>query len=1149
MKKIYAALVVCALSTALFGQDVSGTIGGTILDSSGAAVPNAKVTVKDVSRNQVVRTVTTDNSGVYVAPLIPVGMYSLKVEAAGFKTEDRSGIALNVNDDLKFNFTLQVGAATEVVEVTADAAMVELGSPASATTIEGKQITELSLSTRNYEQLVALMPGVASNAVDDLYVGNSLPSGAASTVPFSINGQRNSSNNWTVDGADNVDRGSNQTLQSFPSVDAVQQFKVERSLYTADTGRAGGAQINVVTRSGNSTFHGSVYEFFRNDALNANQWSNNANSVNLVAGKAKITPVRWNDYGFTLGGPVYIPGKFNKEKNKTFFFYSQEWRKIINYATFNPTAVPTTGMLAGNLIQPVCITSVSATGIVCPAGSAPVTSIPTSLINPNASAYIKDIFSKLPLLSGNTLAATTSLFAPVRNIYNSREEIGRIDHQFNERFNIWGRFTIDDIPTTEAGGLFGQSSVPLMATTQTNSPGRGVVLHFVNTITTRIVNDAGFNFSQSAILTVPIGLTARANSPDINPTLAFPNPEGVVPSVTFTSGSSANGAGPYTDYNRNYAWFDNLTWMKGKHSLRFGTTVNRYQKTENANSGQGSFAFTNAGVPSGTNAFQQSWTNFLLGNVSTFTQPSMDVTPDVRSWQVEAYAQDDYKFNPRMTLFYGLRWTYFGQPIDANSIMDNFDPALYNKANAPKIDPTTGNVIPGTTGWQTNGIIIGGKNSPFGGQVSNNNWTNFAPRLGLAWDPIGDGKTSIRMGYGMFYDATLFGTYEQNIFADPPIVASINYSNASFSNVTAGTAGINPLGPNATSVLNLHATQIPNNIPYSQQWSFNIQHRFAGGFVLETAYVGSKGTHLLGLIEINEAYPGVALASGLHQANNSTIFTTTDNPHINAVRPYLGFGNIDALESQYDSSYNSLQVQLRKQFGAAGLLGASYTWSKVMTDIGSDRGNTPQNTYNISAERGPAPFNRTQILSLNYVYSLPFFRRGHNMAALALGGWELSGIISAYTGQPSTVTTSSADPAGLGLLSDGNIGDRPDQVCNGNLNGPHQYAGAAQSAAQKLSWFNTGCWAAVPNGVIRPGNTGRYTITGPGFFNWDASLFKNFSLGTERVKLQLRGEAFNSLNWVNPSGFASTNITVSTFGEISSFRAARRMQIAAKINF
>ena len=314
MKRAFSACVLLAMAagSAAFGQDVSGTIGGSILDASNSAVPNAKITVTDTNRNQVVRTVTTASGGTYTVPLLPVGIYSLKVEAKGFKIEERNQVVLNVNDDLKINMTLQVGSASEVVEVTADAAAVELGSPAVANTIEGTQIRELALGTRNYESLVALMPGVASNAVDDLYVGNSLPSGAASTVPFSINGSatRPTTGRWMA--PTTWTAAATRPSRPSPAWTRSRSSKWSAADYTADTGRAGGAQINVVTKSGASQFHGGAYEFFRNDALNANLWSNNANSVNLVNGAAKITPVRWNDYGFTIGGPIYIPGKYQQ---------------------------------------------------------------------------------------------------------------------------------------------------------------------------------------------------------------------------------------------------------------------------------------------------------------------------------------------------------------------------------------------------------------------------------------------------------------------------------------------------------------------------------------------------------------------------------------------------------------------------------------------------------------------------------------------------------------------------------------------------------------------------------------------------------------------------------------------------------------------
>ena len=352
MKNLASLFLICAsLATVAMAQEVTGTINGTILDPSGLGVPTAKVIITNTDRNQVSRTITTDTSGVYSAPFLPVGNYSVTAGAAGFKTETRSAIALNVNDVLKINMTMQVGAMTETVEITESAIQVELGSPASATTIDSTQVSELMLATRNYEQLITLMPGVVSNAVDELYIGNSLPSGSAAAIPYSVNGSRNSSNNWTVDGADNVDRGSNQTLGTFPSVDSISQFKVQRATYTADTGRAGGAQINVVTKGGTSKFHGNLYEFFRNDVLYANNWSNNANRSNVVDGKAKVPPVRWNDFGYTIGGPVNL-GK--RDKNKTFFFFSQEWHKVINYTTFNPI-LPTAGMLSGNFIQPVCV--------------------------------------------------------------------------------------------------------------------------------------------------------------------------------------------------------------------------------------------------------------------------------------------------------------------------------------------------------------------------------------------------------------------------------------------------------------------------------------------------------------------------------------------------------------------------------------------------------------------------------------------------------------------------------------------------------------------------------------------------------------------------------------------------------------------------
>ncbi|HKE28316.1 MAG TPA: carboxypeptidase regulatory-like domain-containing protein [Bryobacteraceae bacterium] len=1174
MRLIWSCLLAMCVAGGILAQDISGTIEGAILDQSGAAVPNAKVTITNTDRNQVARTITTDASGVYSAPLLPIGNYAIKVEAKGFKTDERKEIVLNVNDVLKINMRMEVGALTETVEISASAVQVELGSPASATTIDGNQVRELSLATRNYEQLVSLMPGVSNqNSVDELFVGTTGASGTTATIPYAVNGMRNSANNWTLDGADNVDRGSNQTLGSFPSIDAIAEFKVGRSTYTADSGRAGGAQINVVTKSGTSQYHGDIYEFFRNNALNSNNWANNANKVNWTDRQDPFTPCtnaiyqdcyakqsayRWNDFGGTFSGPVPL-GHYNSDHNKTFFMYSEEAKRIINYTTYNPT-LPVTDMLAGNFIQPVCITQVTSAGIVCPTGSAPVTQIPASQINPNAAAYIKDIFSKVPLQSGLVTANTTSGFFPEQILLNYREELVKVDQRFNDKFSMWAKFSNDSIPTTEPGGLFSCSTFPNGCTTKTNSPGRNWVIHGLGAFSPTLINEAGFNFTQSAITSTLVGLTAKVNNPDIHPVEPFANQDAPVPNLTFTGGTSLVGTGNYADYNRNYTFFDNFTWIRGRHTLRFGYSLNRYNKTENAMGQQGTFGFTNIGAPSGTASFQQSWANFLLGNVSTFSQASQDVTPDMWAWQHEAYAQDDFKVSPRLTLYYGVRWSFLGQPTDSNGELTSFDPALYSRANAPAIDPTTGNFLTplaNTAQALTNlafnsnlGLIGGGKNSPFGSKIAPDAYHNFAPRVGLAWDPFGAGTTAIRVGYGMYYDSGLFGTYEQNIFANPPFVQSLTLSNASFSNIVGGTPNV------ITAPLALHATQLPANVPYSQQWNFTVEHRFTQDILVSVAYVGSKGTHLLGIVDINQAYPGAALAAGLHTTTGTgsngpgtTVFTTADDPRINAVRPYYGWNAINALETAFDSNYHSLQVTLRKDFRRSGTLNAAYTWAKNLTDNASDRSNAPQNSYNYhEGEYGPYAGDRRQTLTLSYIYELPIFQSSHGVVGEVLKGWQLSGILSTYTGLPSTVTTSSVDPAGLGLLGSSAASSRPDMVCDPNANAPHTYAGSAQASAGNLLWFNTSCFAPVPQGAVRPGNAGRYTIRGPGFFNLDASLMKNFRV-TERSKLQFRFETFNTMNWVNPYGFASTNITSTVFGEISAFRAPRRIQLALKFMF
>ena len=527
-------------------------------------------------------------------------------------------------------------------------------------------------------------------------------------------------------------------------------------------------------------------------------------------------------------------------------------------------------------------------------------------------------------------------------------------------------------------------------------------------------------------------------------------------------------------------------------------------------------------------------TNFLLGNVSSFTQPSADITPDIWAWQTEAFGQDDYRLSPRLTLSLGVRWSYFGQPTESNGLLSNFDPATFSAANAAKIDSTSGNIIASSiTQPYANGIIIANKNSPFGNKIAPDNWMNFAPRVGLAWDVKGDGKTSIRTGYGMFYDATNMGLYETTIFRNPPFVQSVTYSNAPFDKISTGAV------PGTVSTVFAKGTQLPNKIPYSQNWSVSLQRQLPTGTVLEMTYAGSKGTHLIGIVDLNQALPGVALAAGLHAAGGNTVFTATDDPRINAVRPYLGYNAINTIQSAFDSNYHSLQTSLRKQFRSAGQVSFAFTWSKNLTDAASDSGSAPQSSYNWhEGEYGPATLDRQKVANVNYVYTIPISSSIHGFAKSFLQDWQVNGIMSFYSGSPFTVTTSNLDAAGLGLIGNSASSARPDMICDPRSNALHQIT----------QWFNTACFVATPQGQVRPGNAGRGVVRGPGFENWDASLAKDFSMH-ERYKLQFRAEALNATNHPNPNGFGSTNITSTLFGQITTFRAPRRLQLALKLEF
>ena len=1147
-----AALALCAgLGGAASAQEITATITGTVTDPAGAVVANAEVTLTNRTTREE-RKAQTDEDGRYSLTQVQPGVYDLSVRASGFKEHVFSDLEVNVNDRRTVNVAVETGAVNETVTVMADAPLIQT-TPTVGSVVENRRVVEMPLNNRNFMQLLTLVPGVTSSGTSEVGIG------LTNTVNFSINGARRNSINFLVDGVTNTDVGSNITLLSVPTVDSIQEFRVITSIPGAEFGRSGGGVVNLITRGGGNQFHGTLYEFVRNDKLNANSFFNNSNG-RLASGleRSPRPKLRYNNFGYLVSGPVVLPrfgegGRSTwKGTDKTFFLFSHEFRRIIRAPAESTITVPSLLERQGNFSEagnvPIFdpLTGVQFAGNVIPAGR----------IDPAALALMN-------LYPEPNVASTVAGRAPNRfsvtspNIQNTRQETLRIDHNFNQSHSLTGRYTRDLSQTRELGGLFFGATVPDIATTDTNVPGEVLAINLTSSFGPNVVNEALFTFSGNKITTDLVGRYTGGNVSIPNNEVFPENNSGLPPTLVITGFPTVGAGQLYNIAYRNWNPKNNTTVIRGSHTIKFGADISFEAKDENAaNESQGRFTFSGlqtrvSGVTSGNGL-----ADLLLGRASSYSEAERDVTLNLRFGRTEFYIQDNWKVRPNFQLDYGLRYYRYRQAYDTENVLATFQPQLYSAALAPVCANVTCTSFTTSTFNLTNGFSYAGVNSPFGRRVQKSDKNDWGPRIGFAWDPRNNGRTVLRGGYGIYYDQALVGIVEQNSFTTPPFNNSTSLTGTvanpiTFQNPNAGAA--------ATTRGNLgtvNATTDPFDTPVVQQWSLTWQQEPFRNAMFEIGYSGSAGNKLIRPVDINAPTPAEILAVSTGVAGCDPALNAANNPNtcINLARPFRGFGSIIDRQTSATSRYHGLlsSFHLREWRGLTAQF--AYTWSKTMTDATNDRDaiDIPQVRNDFRLERAVSRLDRTHVFVASYVYQVPIFKSGFastTAGRLLLSGWEVAGISTAQSGlalnrvvQGSTVGPRGARPD---LLSD------PTQNIPQHPNGGRPYG------------FNP--LAFRPSAVGQIGNSGRSPFRFPSQFFTDINIAKNL-LFTERYRLQLRAEFFNIFNQTIfddvfqtipdrlPTDAAFNNIqnlvnTGSQFGQFFSTRNPREIQLGIKLYF
>ena len=1159
-----------------FAQDA--TIIGTVTDPTGAAVPNAPIAITNVETG-LVRNTTTNSDGQYVVPDLHIGTYSLRVSASGFKATEQKNIVLAVGDRSRIDFKLVVGNVQEQVTVEANAVAVQTDSSAVDTVINGQQVSNLGINGRSLYSLFALAPGASSIQSDRI---SFTPVSGDSNV--SINGQRAGHNLQLLDGGENLDRGGSSG-SVMPSIDSIAEFRNMTSNYSAEYGLSSAATITTVIKSGTKQFHASAWEYFRNDALNARNYFNPE--------PQKVAELRYNIYGFNLGGQVPL-----WKEHPTFFFYNQEWRSEIDGGLLNvpvplassyPDAngagsgalIPTT--YNGKLNTIVVPTGVTNLGANCPGGALPAgivpgqpfpnNVIPSCMISPNATALLTAGGTYGGIFPTPTAGSTNGAYFQGGNNSPTKltEEIARIDHTFSSKFSVFGHWVSEQVSQTYGTTQWSGDNVPSIADTFGN-PSYSAVVHTTYVISPTLLNEASFNYNGNRINILPTGLVSAPDSFTFNRLFTGPNVDNRIPSINLSGITGSNYTSnwmPWINKADDYQIRDDVSWTKGAHQLKMGGSWALYKKIQDyfANT-QGNFTFNGTYTtpsaaqctPGPNQTCGSDYADFLLGLGQSYEEDAVKSSGHWNNVSWAAYIQDNWRVNSRLTLNLGLRWDGVPHTYEANQQSSNFYPNLYNPANAATFDSngnicgpnspagscpggnspglgTSPNPILAGLNFYENGIGIGGVNGIPKGLV-NNHWAAFGPRIGFAYDITGQGKTVIRGGFGIMYER-IQGNDMYNGATNTPFDASPTLHNASLDNpgvninsgatITSASLPVLPVGITGINADNY-------KLPASYQYSIGVQQALGARAVFSAAYVGSQSRHQNDYLQTN--LPAMSNLPALLAGNGGGL---NQDPTL----AFPGYGGIRMAQNEANAHYNSLQIDVHGQMTKALQLQAGYTYSKSIdattsNGSGGDLNNVTNPYAGWRYDVGPGLYDRVNVLFVNFVYDIPLFNHSDSRVLKAtLGGWALSGIITAESGAPLNLGLSGSNISGV--LS--NTGNRPD--VNGAITYPKTVA----------QWFNPDVFSA-PTCLTGPdcyGNLGHDAIRGPGRDNWNMSLLKTFAI-TERFRLQFRADAFNMWNHTQFKGDAnnggiSTNQGSSNFGAITNAFDARQFQLALKLMF